>query len=71
MQSKESVNYPRTPPARIANPKVPIVLRLSDVTEVNRVELSQLRTAMLVVGIAAVAFGAYLALLGWALSDSS
>ena len=71
MQSKETANYPRTPAARIANPKVPIVLQLSEVIEVNRVELSQLRTAMLVVGIAAVAFGAYLAFLGWALSDSS
>ena len=71
MQSKESVNYPRTPAARIANPKVPIVLRLSEVIEVNRVELSQLRTAMFVVAVAAVAYGIYLLFLGWALSDSS
>ena len=71
MQSKESVNYPRTPAARIANPKVPIVLRLSEVTEVNRVELSTLRTVMFVAGLAAATYGIFVLiyLAGW--SDNS
>ena len=59
MQSKESANYPRTPAPEIANPKVPIVLRLADVTEVNRVEVSSLRTVMLAAGIAAAAYAIF------------